>query len=113
MQGAPRANSRAPHGMSLFTAHVVCVALVVADILSRVLRLQLFLRGVGHRVGAYDVLVINLFGDAAAALTPLRVGGQPARLWGLTREGVPATAGIVALGMEVVTMYPIILVGGV
>ena len=54
-------------------------------------------------------MVINFFGDAAAALTPLRIGGQPARLWGLTREGVPATAGIVAMGMEVITMYPIIL----
>lgn len=98
--------------MTLLTAHIVCVALVLADVVSRVLRLQLFLRGVGHRVGAYDVMVINLFGDAAAALTPLRIGGQPARLWGLTREGVPATAGIVAMGMEIITMYPIILVAG-
>ena len=98
--------------MTLLTAHVVCAALVVADILSRVLRLQLFLRGVGHTVRFYDVMVINLFGDAAAALTPLRIGGQPARLWGLTREGVPATAGIVAMGMEVITMYPIIFVAG-
>ena len=99
--------------MTLLTAHLVCVALVIADVLSRVLRLQLFLRGVGHPVRAYDLMVINFFGDAAAALTPLRIGGQPARLWGLTREGVPATAGIVAMGMEVITMYPIILVAGV
>lgn len=99
--------------MTLFTAHVVCSALVVADILSRVLRLQLFLRGIGHGVRFYDVLVINLFGDAAAALTPLRIGGQPARLWGLTREGVPATAAIVAMGMEVITMYPVILLVGI
>lgn len=99
--------------MNLLTAHLVCAALVVADVVSRVLRLQLFLRGVGHPVRAYDVMVINFFGDAAAALTPLRIGGQPARLWGLTREGVPATAGIVAMGMEVITMYPIILIAGV
>ena len=99
--------------MTLLTAHVVCSALVVADVLSRVLRLQLFLRGIGHGVRFYDIMVINFFGDAAAALTPLRIGGQPARLWGLTREGVPATAGIVAMGMEIVTMYPVILLAGV
>ena len=99
--------------MTLLTAHVVCSALVVADVLSRVLRLQLFLRGIGHTVRFYDIMVINFFGDAAAALTPLRIGGQPARLWGLTREGVPATAGIVAMGMEIVTMYPVILLAGV
>lgn len=99
--------------MNLLTAHIVCTALVVADVLARVLRLQLFLKGIGHTVRFYDVMVINFFGDAAAALTPLRIGGQPARLWGLTREGVPATAGIVAMGMEVITMYPIILVAGI
>ena len=99
--------------MTLLTAHVICIALVVADILSRMWRLQLFLRGVGHTIGFYDALVINVFGDAAAALTPLRIGGQPARLWGLTREGVPATAAIVAMGMEIVTMYPVILLAGV
>lgn len=99
--------------MNLLTAHIVCTALVVADVLARVLRLQLFLKGTGHRVRFYDVMVINFFGDAAAALTPLRIGGQPARLWGLTREGVPATAGIVAMGMEVITMYPIIVVAGI
>lgn len=99
--------------MNLLTAHIVCTALVVADVIARVFRLQLFLKGTGHKVRFYDVMVINFFGDAAAALTPLRIGGQPARLWGLTRAGVPATAGIVAMGMEVITMYPIILVAGI
>lgn len=98
--------------MTLLTAHLVCIALVAADVIARILRLQLFLRVVGHRVGAYDAMVINFFGDAAAALTPLRIGGQPARLWGLTREGVPATAGIVAMGMEIIAMYPVIIVAG-
>ena len=47
--------------MTLLTAHIVCAALVAADVLSRVLRLQLFLRGVGHSVRFYDIMVINFF----------------------------------------------------
>jgi uncharacterized membrane protein YbhN (UPF0104 family) len=98
--------------MTLAAAHLICIALVIADLLSRVWRIQLFLRGMGSRVGFFDTLVVNSFGDAAAALTPMRLGGQPARVWGFTRKNVSATTTLVAMGMEVITMYPIIFVAG-
>jgi uncharacterized membrane protein YbhN (UPF0104 family) len=91
-------------------AHLLCAALVAADLLARAWRIQWIVQGLGHRVSLWDSFVLNAFGDAACALTPLRIGGEPARLAGMLRSRVPATAAFVAISLEVLAAWPVILV---
>lgn len=55
---------------------------------------------------------LNAWGDAAAGLTPMRFGGEAARLAGILRARVPATAAFMAIGIEVVVAYPVVFVVG-
>ena len=96
--------------MSPVQAHLLCVALVAADLLARAWRIQWIVQGLGHRMSLWDSFVLNAFGDAACALTPLRLGGEPARLAGMLRSRVPATAAFVAISLEVLAAWPVILV---
>ena len=98
--------------MSPVQAHLLCVALVAADLLARAWRIQWIVQGLGHRMSLWDSFVLNAFGDAACALTPLRLGGEPARLAGMLRSRVPATAAFVAISLEVLAAWPVILVAG-
>jgi uncharacterized membrane protein YbhN (UPF0104 family) len=96
--------------MTQIEAHLVCLGLVGADLLARAWRIQWIVRGLGHRMTVKDALVLNAFGDAACALTPLRIGGEPARLAGMLRSGVPATAAFVGISFEVLAAWPVIIV---
>ena len=96
--------------MSLLDATLVCVALVIVDLVVRAWRIQWIVQGLGHRLGFWDSFVLNAYGDAACALTPLRIGGEPARLAGMLRSRVPATAAFVAISLEVLAAWPVILV---
>jgi uncharacterized membrane protein YbhN (UPF0104 family) len=96
--------------MTLLQAHLVCVALVAADNAARAWRIQWIVQGLGHRISFWDSFVLNAFGDAACALTPLRIGGEPARLAGMLRSRVPATAAFVAISLEVLAAWPVIIV---
>ena len=96
--------------MTPVQAHLLCVALVAADLLARAWRIQWIVGGLGHRVSLWDSFVLNAFGDAACALTPLRLGGEPARLAGMLRGRVPAPAAFVAISLEVLAAWPVIIV---
>ena len=96
--------------MTPLQAHLLCVGLVAADLLARAWRIQWIVQGLGHRMSLWDSFVLNAFGDAACALTPLRIGGEPARLAGMLRSRVPATAAFVAISLEVLAAWPVILV---
>ncbi|HET9726005.1 MAG TPA: lysylphosphatidylglycerol synthase transmembrane domain-containing protein [Gemmatimonadales bacterium] len=96
--------------MTPLQAHLVCLGLVAADLLARAWRIQWIVRGLGHRISLWDSFVLNAFGDAACALTPLRIGGEPARLAGMLRSRVPAPAAFVAISLEVLAAWPVILV---
>jgi uncharacterized membrane protein YbhN (UPF0104 family) len=87
--------------MTLLQAHLLAAALLSADMLARAARIHLFLRGAGQRVGFGQVFVANAFGDAAAAVTPMRLGGEGARLVGLLRAGVPFPPLATVLAVEV------------
>ena len=54
--------------MTVAQAHLVCVALVGADLLARAWRIQWLVQGLGHRMSLWDSFVLNAFGDAACAL---------------------------------------------
>jgi uncharacterized membrane protein YbhN (UPF0104 family) len=96
--------------MTLLQAHLVCVALVAVDNAARAWRIQWIIQGLGHRISFWDSFILNAFGDAACALTPLRIGGEPARLAGMLRTRVPATAAFVAISLEVLAAWPVIIV---
>ncbi len=83
-------------------AHLICIALVALDMLVRVWRIQWIMQGLGSGIRFKDALVANAFGDAANALTPLRLGGEPARVAGLLRTGVRLTAALVGVTLEAV-----------
>ena len=84
------------------SAHALALAIVVADVVARALRLQWMLRGAGRRVSLWETIVVNGFGDAAAALTPLRIGGHPARFVGLLHAGVPGRTTLPVLAVEAI-----------
>lgn len=88
--------------MSPVEAHLICLGLVAADLLVRAWRIQWIMRGLGSGLRLRDAFVVNAFGDAANALTPLRLGGEPARVAGLLRSGVRMTAALVGITLEAV-----------
>ena len=73
--------------------------------------MQWLLAGLGHRLRFGEVFVHSALGEAASSLTPLRLGGEPARIWAMTRAGVPTTVGVVGIGVELLLMTPVVLLG--
>ena len=88
--------------MTPIAAHLICLGLVAADLLVRVWRIQWIMQGLGFRLRTRDAFVANAFGDAANALTPLRLGGEPARVAGLLRSQVRLTGALVGVTLEAV-----------
>lgn len=93
-------------------AHAICIGLVLADILARSLRLKFFSDSLGYPLGIGQGIVVNAFGDAACSLTPARLGGEPARLAGILRYRIPTEAAIVAVSVEALLGWPVIIIGG-
>lgn len=78
---------------------LAALGLVAGDILVRALRLRTLLGGVPPAtVGS--AVAVNAYGDAASAVTPARLGGEPARFLGLRERGVPIPAILVVLATE-------------
>ena len=98
--------------MSLPLACLLCVALMAADLFVRGVRLRCYLRGAGVRVTLPSLCVAILFSDASAAVTPMRLGGEPARWLGLRTAGVPAGVGVAVLAVEMVSYLSIVAVSG-
>jgi uncharacterized membrane protein YbhN (UPF0104 family) len=96
--------------MTALHAHLICIVLVAVDLLARAWRIQWIIQGLGHRMSVKDAFILNAFGDAACALTPLRIGGEPARLAGMLRSRVPAPAAFVGISLEVLAAWPVIIV---
>lgn len=94
--------------ISTAAAHLLCVALVAVDLVARAWRIDWLLRGTGTRISFAQAIAINAIGDAACAVTPMRVGGEPARIWGMLRAGVPAPAAFVAVSIEILAAWPVI-----
>lgn len=95
--------------LSFAAANLACAALWLGDLVARALRIQWLLRGLGHRIGFHDAFRLNAWGEAGCALTPMRVAGEPVRLLGMLRAGVPGPAAFVAIAIEVVAAWPVIL----
>lgn len=98
--------------MGLVLACSLCAALVAVDLTARAVRLRCFMRGAGVRLRLPEVLVAILFGDAAGAVTPMRLGGEPARWLGLVTAGVPAGVGVAVLAVEMVSYLSVVALSG-
>jgi uncharacterized membrane protein YbhN (UPF0104 family) len=96
--------------MTPVAAHSICLGLVAADFVARAWRIQWLLHGLGYRIRFRDALGVNAIGDAACAVSPLRIAGEPARLGTLLSANVPATAAFVAISYEVLAAWPVIIV---
>jgi uncharacterized membrane protein YbhN (UPF0104 family) len=95
--------------VSLLAAHLVCALLVVLDQAARALRIRALTGALGHPLTFRDAVATNAVGELACAVTPMRIGGEPARLAALLRARIPATASFIAIAFEVVTMWPVII----
>jgi hypothetical protein len=89
--------------------HLVCAALAATDVVARALRLSALLRAFGHDLPVSRLVAITLTCDAACAVTPLRAGGEPARVTGMMRSGVPARHAVLAVASESILTWPVIL----
>ena len=85
--------------MSPWLVHPAALGLVTLDIAVRAVRLRLLL-GRGRAIGFTEAVAVNAWGDAASALTPGRLGGEPARFLGLRRHRVATAHGLVVLAAE-------------
>jgi glycosyltransferase 2 family protein len=95
----------------VISPHLGALALVVGDILMRAARLRLLVGDAWNR-GMFSAVRINAYGDAASAVTPGRLGGDPARFVALRQASVATPPAVVALGVEhVVDLSLAILVG--
>jgi len=93
-------------------AHLGCALLVGLDMLARCLRTRICLQGCGQRQPLTRLLEINLGAEAAAALSPFRVAGEPARVGGMLHAGVPLGAAVVTSATEgVINGVGIVAVG--
>ncbi|MEO8295345.1 MAG: lysylphosphatidylglycerol synthase transmembrane domain-containing protein [Gemmatimonadota bacterium] len=95
--------------MTPLAAHATCTLLVITDFVVRALRIKWLTKGVGYRLSFRDAFSVNALGDAASAVSPLRIAGEPARLGAMLRAGVPATAAFVTITYEVLAAWPVIL----
>src|SRR5439155_1668301 len=65
----------------------------------RAVRLRLLVPG-DARLSLWQAVTINAYGDAASAVTPGRVGGDPARFLACRRAGVEAPRVLAGLAVE-------------
>jgi uncharacterized membrane protein YbhN (UPF0104 family) len=97
---------------SLLLVHGGCLGLLLLNLVVRTWRTQVIFGGLGHPVAFSDVATANLAGDAAAALTPLRVGGIPAQVAFFQRIGAPPQVTVPTLLVESILLYPVYAVLG-
>jgi len=95
--------------MPLLVAHAASLLLAMLDIAARAWRYVLLLRGLQATLSMRGALALTAFGDAVAAITPMRLGGEPARILGAKHDGVPVGRAVVALALENVLTYAILI----
>ena len=88
-------------------AIVTGAGLVMVDTVVRGLRNQL-LSPVDRPLVLWQSIKVNAFGEAAAAVTPARIGGDITRFAGFNRCGFGNSATLALLGVEKIIDYALI-----
>jgi len=83
-------------------AHALCLGLFTADHLLRAWRIQVFARGLKCRTRFIDAFTLNAASDTTAALTPLKIGGEPVRFGGLINAGLNVSDTIALISVEAI-----------
>lgn len=91
------------------TAHVLSFGLFAADILTRSWRIQILSRGLGCHTRFIDCFTLNAASDATAALTPLKLGGEPARFGGLIKAKLNVSDTIALISVETIMEWLVII----
>lgn len=76
---------------------LAALALFAADTVIRAIRLRVLVPG---GVSLWQAIAVNAYGDAAAAVTPARLGGDPARFVAFRRAGVDTPRSLAGLAVE-------------
>ncbi len=90
-------------------AHLLALGALALDVVVRAWRIQLAAWTSGGGLRFWPAVRLNLYGEAAATLTPNRLGGEAARFAGLTEAGLRPVTALVAVGVEVAAEWPVFL----
>jgi uncharacterized membrane protein YbhN (UPF0104 family) len=89
--------------------HALALGALALDVVVRAWRIQLAAWTAGGGLRFWPAVRLNLYGEAAATLTPNRLGGEAARFAGLTEAGLRPVTALVAVGVEVAAEWPVFL----
>ncbi|HTE46664.1 MAG TPA: YbhN family protein [Gemmatimonadaceae bacterium] len=88
--------------------HGAALALVATDIVARAARSSALLP-----VGLTRATIVNCCGDAVAAITPARLGGDPIRFVWFTRGGIPGSAVLASFATETIVNAVVLGAGAI
>lgn len=91
-------------------SHSLALGALALDVVVRAWRIQLAAWTAGGGLRFWPAVRLNLYGEAAATLTPNRLGGEAARFAGLTEAGLRPVTALVAVGVEVAAEWPVFLI---
>lgn len=96
----------------LVEAHLLALGLVLLDLLARTVRIRSLLALVHAPLRWRDAACLNLWSDLGAAVTPMRLGGEPARLAALRIFRVPLRPALGGLALELAIATPVTIFVG-
>jgi uncharacterized membrane protein YbhN (UPF0104 family) len=78
---------------------LAALGLFGADVVVRAVRIRVLVPGTPN-LTLWQAITINAYGDAASAVTPARLGGDPARFLGFRRAGIETPRALAGLAVE-------------
>lgn len=93
-------------------AHLLALGLALVDLVARTARIRWLVRVAHAPLRWQDAVCLNAWSDLAAALTPMRLGGEPARLAALRVFQVPLRPALRGLALELAIATPTTLLIG-
>ena len=90
--------------------HLLALAAFVVHLVMRALRVALLARGIGVPLALATSVRAQVAGDAAGAVTPARIGCDPAKLFVLQRAGVDVGAGAAVMVGEILAEVVVLVV---
>ncbi len=93
-------------------AHALALGLVLLDLAARTVRIRGLMALVHLPLRWRDAVCLNAWSELAASLTPMRLGGEPARYMALRIFRVPLRPALGGLALEMAIATPVTLVVG-
>jgi uncharacterized membrane protein YbhN (UPF0104 family) len=98
--------------LTTVAAHALCLGLFTVDHLARAWRIQVLAKGLGNRIRFLNAFTLNAASDATSAVTPLKVGGEPARFGGLINAGLNVSDTIALISVEAIIEWAVVITFG-